>query len=126
MVDINKESCGKNNKDAKLYTVNLSWEFDSGLSPVYDFSTINIGNFYSNSNKIYTGYNQVDYNKSIKALGHKMRYNIDITPIQSITSEKNPNGPYPYVNNNRFFRYLGKDVTEMNNDSFTFLYSDNI
>jgi hypothetical protein len=37
---------------------------------VYDFSTINIGNFYSNSNKIYTGYNQVNYTKSIKALGH--------------------------------------------------------
>jgi hypothetical protein len=71
MIAVDKESCGKNNKDAKLYTVNLSWEFDNGLSPVYDFSTINIGNFYSNSNKIYTGYNHpVDYNKSIKALGH--------------------------------------------------------
>lgn len=127
MIDVGDDSCGSNNKNTKLYTVNLKWEFDNGISPSYDFSTINIGNFYSIDNKIYTGNgNPIDYRKSIDALSHSQRYIVDITPIQSITSNKKSIGPYPFKDTSRFFRYLGKEVTEINNSSFTFLYSHDI
>lgn len=52
---------------------------------------------------------------------------VSITPILPRDWEYTPvQGPYVSVSCGRFTRYPGKDVTGMNNSSFTFLYSPGI
>ena len=63
----------------------------------------------------------------LDALGRSRRYMVDITPVMSLEWGSTPSGgPYQKVDCDRFTRFPGKDVTDMNNGSFTFLYSPGI
>ena len=74
--------CGINNSDAKLYTVNLGWDYSGRTAPVYDFPVDGINGFYSHDDQIYTGSGSaVDYSLKLDALGRTCRYVVDITPI---------------------------------------------
>lgn len=125
VVDITRNTCGTNNTSSRLYTVNLKWTYDGKTAPVYNFPAVGIGGFYSQDGQIYTGSGTVDYSPAINALGSQKRYIVDISPLQSVTSTAVAGGPYPAVVCDRFTRYPGKEVTSMNNDSFTFLYAPN-
>jgi len=116
--------CGINNSAARLYTVNLGWDYAGKTAPVYDFPVAGVVGFYSNDAQIYTGSNgAVDYVPKLDALGRTRRYAVDVTPVQSLEWGNAPSGgPYQAVDCDRFTRYPGKDVTDMNNGSFTFLY----
>ena len=60
----------------------------------------------------------------LDALGRSRRYVVNITPVMSLTWGSTPSGgPYEKVESERFTRFPGKDVTDMNNSSLTFLYS---
>ena len=60
----------------------------------------------------------------LDALGRSRRYVVNITPVMSLEWGSTPSsGPYQKVDCERFTRFPGKDVTDMNNSSFTFLYS---
>ena len=61
----------------------------------------------------------------LDALGRSRRYIVNITPVMSLEWGSAPSsaGPYKKVDSERFTRFPGKDVTDMNNSSFTFLYS---
>ena len=120
--------CGINNASARLYTVNLGWDYSGKTAPVYDFPAAGVNGFYSHDNQIYTGSGDaVDYTMKLDALGRQRRYMVDITPVMSLTwGVTPPGGPYWKVDCDRFTRFPGKDVTDMNNGSFTFLYSPGI
>lgn len=120
--------CGINNASSKLYTVNLGWDYAGKTAPVYDFPAAGVTGFYSNDDKIYTGFGEaVDYIPKLDSLGRNRRYVVDITPVQSLQWGSAPQqGPYQAVKCERFTRYPGKDVTDMNNSSFTFLYHSGI
>lgn len=42
--------CGINNASARLYTVNLSWDYSGKTAPVYDFPAAGVNGFYSHDN----------------------------------------------------------------------------
>ena len=63
----------------------------------------------------------------LDALGRSRRYVVNITPVMSLTWGNTPSsGPYEKVESERFTWFPGKDVTDMNNSSLTFLYSPDI
>lgn len=127
-VSLSSHDCGINDESARLYTVNLSWDYSGKTAPAYDFPTAGVNGFYSHDSKIYTGSgDEVDYAMKLDALGRSRRYVVNITPVMSLTWGSTPSGgPYQTVYSERFTRFPGKDVTGMNNSSFTFLYSPGI
>lgn len=118
--------CGINDSDSRLYTVNFGWNYADGrLSPVYDFPADGIDAFYSHDRQIFTGDKVVDYTPGPDALGRSRRYTVSLTPVQSLKFGDRPShqNPFPAVQCERFIRYSGREVTNINNGSFTFLYS---
>jgi len=123
IVDVTRGDCGTNDSGRGLYTVNLKWPFRGKYAPAYNFPSAAIGGFYTHISRIYTGRgNPVGYAQEIDALGPDKRYTVDISPIAESASN-----PYPNVKaEDRFTRYAGKEVTKMNNGSFTFAYVNGI
>lgn len=112
---------------SRLFTVGFSWKYGGDkTAPSYDYPVQSIGGFYSHDRQIYTGgVNASDYVPAPDALGRTYRYVVDIQPIQSLGASVAA-GPYPKVECDRFLRYPGREVTKMNNSSFTFLFAPGI
>lgn len=128
-VDVGASDCGRNDQDACLYTVQFGWSYDGGTAPVYDFPASGIGGFYGAGSMIYTGGKGIPvlYSPDSDALGATRRYVVDVSPVMDCAGGAcGEDGPYPLTKSQRFKRYPGKDVTMMDNGSFTFLYSAGI
>ena len=129
-VDVTRVDMGSNDLDRRLYTVNLAWQYHNAPAPVYDYPAAGVGGFYSQDSHIFTGSGTAaQYRKSYSALGSERRYVLDISlALDGPCAFNSADGirPYQPVKCSRFTRYPAKDVTQMNNDSFTFVYSPGI
>lgn len=126
-VDGSAHDCGINDTEARLYTVNLCWDYAGKTAPSYDFPLAGIDMFYSHDSQIFTGLAVADYVASPDALGRTRRYVVSLTPLQSVAWGVAPSeGPFQKVECDRFTRYPGREVTGINNRSFTFHYSPGI